>query len=88
MVVRMGGTVSAATIQQVEQQITQQQKILAEKQHAEKQETVEVNKVHKLEYKPDARAQPMMVHAAILPVGGGAIRVPISSQSGGTGGLF
>ena len=71
MVGIMGGTVSTAVPQA-------QQKIMAVKQ-----ESVEVNKVHKLEHKPDAVAQPMMVHAAILPVGGGAVRVPVSSQSGG-----
>lgn len=90
MVEIMGGTISAATVpqiqqaqQQVEQQIAEQQKILAQKQQAEKQQRVESEKVHKLEYKPDAVAQPIMVHAAILPVGGGAVRVPVSSQSGG-----
>lgn len=75
MVETMGGVVSAT--------VTQQQK----QQQAEKQEKVVSEKVHKIEYKPDAPIQPMMVHAAILPVGGGAIRGPVSSQSGG-GGLF
>ena len=78
MVETMGGTVSATVMPQAQQQAQQQQ--------AEKQEKVVSEKVHKIEYKPDAPTIPAMVHAAILPVGGGAVRGPASGQS--SGGLF